>query len=438
MWLKNATKRLYIQVKMLLFFHLFCAQETFYNMQQFSQVWLDINIATMDPALGDDEYGSIHNGAIALQDGKIAWLGKREDLPEFDHLATPIYQGQGGWVTPGLIDCHTHLVFGGSRAQEFEQRLKGVSYEQIARDGGGIVSTVRETRKADEQSLFVSAKDRLNALMKEGVTTVEVKSGYGLDVDTEVKMLKVARLLGEHHPATIKTTFLGAHALPPEYKGDPDGYIDLVCEQMLPQVKALGLADAVDAFCEGIGFSLEQTRKVFEKAVELDLPVKLHAEQLSNLGGSELVAEYQGLSSDHLEYLDEAGVKALKAAGTVAVLLPGAFYFLRETQLPPMELLNKHQVPIAIATDTNPGSSPLCSILLMLNMACTLFRMTPAEALTGVTRHAATALGLDDRGVLGAGKRADLVLWQVEHPAELAYQFGVNQVKQVVINGKLV
>ncbi|MFT5163198.1 MAG: imidazolonepropionase [Alteromonadaceae bacterium] len=406
-------------------------------MNQWDQVWLDINIATMDNSSGDSTpaYGAITDGAIAVTDGKISWIGPRKALPEFDGLATPVHKGNGAWVTPGLIDCHTHLVFGGDRAQEFEKRLQGVSYEEISRQGGGIVSTVNATRKATEEELFVGAKDRLNALMKEGVTTVEIKSGYGLDTQTEVKMLKVARLLAEHHPVTIKTTFLGAHALPPEFKGDSDGYIDLVCEQMLPVVKAQGLADAVDAFCEGIGFSLEQTRKVFEKAVELGLPVKLHAEQLSNLGGTVLCAEFNGLSSDHLEYVDEAGVIAMKKAGMVAVLLPGAFYFLRETQLPPIDLLNKHQVPIAIATDTNPGSSPLCSILLMLNMACTLFRMPPEQALAGVTRNAAQALGLADRGVLKAGSRADFVLWNITHPAELAYQFGVNKAIGTVIAG---
>lgn len=406
-------------------------------MNQYTQVWLDINIATMD-CDNKQPYGAITDAAIAVQDGKIAWLGPRSELPDFDIHATPVVKGNGAWVTPGLIDCHTHLVFGGSRAEEFEKRLQGVSYEEIAKAGGGIVSTVTETRKADEQTLFVAAKDRLNALLKEGVTTVEIKSGYGLDTETEVKMLQVARLLDEHHPTAVKTTFLGAHALPTEYKGDAEGYIDLVCNEMLPKVAQLGLADAVDAFCEGIGFSLEQTKRVFDKAVELNLPVKLHAEQLSNLGGSELCAQYKGLSSDHLEYLDEAGVKALKAADTVAVLLPGAFYYLRETQLPPMDLLNQHEVPIAIATDTNPGSSPLCSILLMLNMACTLFRMTPEQALAGVTRNGAKALGLNDRGILAAGKKADFVLWDIAHPAELAYQFGVNKSIDVIIDGQQV
>ena len=404
-------------------------------MTQFSQVWLDIHVATMGGKHGD--YGIIEDAAIAVKDDIIVWVGKRSELPEFDVLTTPVHKGDGAWVTPGLIDCHTHLVYGGSRAQEFEQRLQGVSYQQIAENGGGIVSTVRQTRDADEQSLFVAAKNRLNALYREGVTTVEIKSGYGLDVQNEAKMLKVARLLGEHHPVTVKTTFLGAHALPPEYHNDSDGYIDMVCEQMMPQLAKDGLMDAVDVFCEGIGFSVAQTEKVFAKAQALGLPVKLHAEQLSNLGGSQLCAKYRGLSSDHLEYLDEAGVKALKASGTVAVLLPGAFYFLRETQLPPLDLLNQYQVPIAIATDTNPGSSPLCSIRLMLNMACTLFRMTPAQALMAVTKNAALALGLTDRGEISVGKRADMVLWDISHPAELAYQFGTDGVRQRVIAGQI-
>ena len=404
-------------------------------MNHFTKVWLDINIATMSGEVGD--YGIIEDGAIAIRDDVIVWVGNRSDLPEFDVLETPVYKGGGAWVTPGLIDCHTHLVYGGSRAQEFEQRLNGVSYEQIAKNGGGIVSTVKHTREADEQTLFVAAKNRLNTLFNEGVTTVEIKSGYGLDCPTEEKMLKVARLLGNSHCVTVQTTFLGAHALPQEYKNDSDGYIDLVCEQMMPKLAKDSLIDAVDVFCEGIGFSKKQTERVFAKAKELQLPVKVHAEQLSNIGGSELCAKYQGLSSDHLEFLDEAGVIALKESGIVAVLLPGAFYFLRETQLPPIDLLRQYEVPIAIATDTNPGSSPLCSIRLMLNMACTLFRLTPAEALMGVTKHAAMALGLSDRGQISVGKRADLVLWNISHPAELAYQFGVNGVKQIIVAGEI-
>lgn len=402
---------------------------------EFDSVWIDVNLATIN----ETDYGIIENGAIAIKDGKIAWLGKRSDLPPFDVFGTPTYQGKGGWITPGLIDCHTHIVYGGNRAKEFEMRLEGATYQEIAAAGGGIVSTVKATREADEETLYVAAKDRLNALMKEGVTTVEIKSGYGLDIETEMKMLRIARLLGEHHPVDVKTTFLGAHALPPEFKDNSNGYIDLVCGEMIETAVAEGLVDSVDAFCESVGFDLVQTKRVFEAAKKHGLPVKLHAEQMSNLGGSELAASYNALSVDHIEYLDETGVKAIKASGTVAVVLPGAFYFLRETQQPPFELLRKHQVPMAIATDANPGSSPLCSLQLMLNMACTLFRMTPYEALSGVTINAAKALGVQEKvGTLAVGKQADLVLWDIEHPAQLSYQFGVNPCAQVIKNGVVV
>ena len=401
---------------------------------EFDSVWIDVNLATIN----ETDYGIIENAAIAIKDGKIAWLGKRADIPTFDAFSTPTYQGKGGWITPGLIDCHTHIVYGGNRAKEFEMRLEGATYQEIAAAGGGIVSTVKATREADEETLYVAAKDRLNALMKEGVTTVEVKSGYGLDTETEIKMLRIARLLGEHHPVDVKTTFLGAHALPPEFKDNADGYIDLVCGEMLEAVAQENLADAVDAFCESVGFDLAQTKRVFEAAKKHDLPVKLHAEQMSNLGGSEMAAGFNALSVDHIEYLDEAGVKAIKESGTVAVVLPGAFYFLRETKQPPFDLLRKHQVPMAIATDSNPGSSPLCSLQLMLNMACTLFRMTPYEALSGVTINAAKALGIQDKvGTLAVGKQADLVLWNIEHPAQLSYQFGVNPCAQVIKNGEV-
>ncbi len=396
----------------------------------------DANIATMNPAI-DAPYGAIENGAIAVKDGKIVWLGKQAELPKFDALATPTVSVKGQWLTPGLIDCHTHLVFAGSRAEEFEQRLQGVSYEQIAANGGGIASTVRATREADHETLFVAAKERLNALFSEGVTTVEIKSGYGLDCENEIKLLEVARLLGENHPVDVKTTFLGAHALPVEYKGRSDEYIDLVCGEMLEQVVQANLADAVDAFCENVGFSNEQTRRVFEAAKKYNLPVKLHAEQLSNQHGAELVAEFNGLSADHIEHLDEAGIQAMAKAGTAAVLLPGAFYFLRETKYPPIELLQQYQVPIAISTDFNPGTSPLCSLHLMMNMACTIFRMTPEQALAGVTRNAAGALGLDDRGVLKVGARADIAHWQISHPAQLSYQFGVNKLSNLWILGRL-
>lgn len=406
------------------------------NLENIDLLLTDANIATMDPTR-DTPYGIIKNAALAIKNGEIVWLGEQASLPSFDVFATPTLSIKGQWLTPGLIDCHTHLVFAGSRAQEFEQRLQGVSYEQIAAQGGGIASTVKATRAADREQLFVDAKDRLNTLLKEGVTTVEIKSGYGLDTENEIKLLEVARLLGEHHPIDIKTTFLGAHALPKEYKGHADEYIDLVCNEMLEQVVAGGLADAVDVFCEKVGFSYEQTKRVFAAATKHNLPVKCHAEQLSNQHGAELVAEFNGLSADHIEYLDEQGVEAMAKAGTVAVLLPGAFYFLRETKQPPIELLNQYKVPIAIASDFNPGTSPLCSVQLMMNMACTLFRLTPEQALAGVTSNAAKALGLNDRGVLKVGARADIAHWQISHPSQLSYQFGVNKLSNLWILGKL-
>ena len=406
------------------------------NLENIDLLLIDANIATMDPTR-DTPYGIIKNAALAIKNGEIVWLGEQASLPSFDVFATPTLSIKGQWLTPGLIDCHTHLVFAGSRAQEFEQRLQGVSYEQIAAQGGGIASTVKATRAADREQLFVDAKDRLNTLLKEGVTTVEIKSGYGLDTENEIKLLEVARLLGEHHPIDIKTTFLGAHALPKEYKGRADEYIDLVCNEMLEQVVAGGLADAVDVFCENVGFSYEQTKRVFAAAAKHNLPVKCHAEQLSNQHGAALVAEFNGLSADHIEYLDEQGVEAMAKAGTVAVLLPGAFYFLRETKQPPIELLNQYKVPIAIASDFNPGTSPLCSVQLMMNMACTLFRLTPEQALAGVTSNAAKALGLNDRGVLKVGARADIAHWQISHPSQLSYQFGVNKLSNLWILGKL-
>lgn len=404
-------------------------------MQQFDAIWINANIATMTD--NGQPYGTIENGVLAVKDGRIAFVGARSELPQFDALATPLYDVAGQWLLPGFIDCHTHLVYGGNRANEFEMRLNGASYQDIAAAGGGIKATVTATRAASHEQLFVLAKERLNSLLAQGVTTVEIKSGYGLDLATEQKILQVAAELEAHHPVSVQKTFLGAHALPPEFAGDADGYIDAVC-QMLPTLHALKLVDAVDVFCEGIGFSLAQTRKVFEAASMLGLPVKAHAEQLSNLGGSALVAEFSGLSADHIEFLDEAGVAAMAKAGTVAVLLPGAFYFLRETQLPPIALLRQYGVPMAVATDLNPGTSPLCSLPLMLNMACTLFRLTPQEALLGVTRHAATALGLADRGSLVAGKRADFACYAISQPAELCYQFGVSSLKQLIINGKAV
>ncbi|MGI2001634.1 imidazolonepropionase [Shewanella frigidimarina] len=402
------------------------------------QVWIDVNVATMDTNI-QGAYGVIPQAAIAIKDGKIAWVGPRSELPEFDVLATPVYRGKGGWITPGLIDAHTHLVFAGNRANEFEQRLQGASYQDIARAGGGIISTVNACREADEAELFELGRQRLNALAREGVTTVEIKSGYGLNTETELKLLRVARELGEHHHIDVSTTFLGAHAIPPEYKDNEDAYIDLVINDMLPAVIAENLADAVDVFCENIAFNLEQTERVLTAAKQAGLQIKLHAEQLTNMGGSALAAKLGAKSVDHIEFLDEAGVKAISESGTCATLLPGAFYFLRETQLPPIELLRQYKVPMVIGSDFNPGSSPICSTLLMLNMACTLFKLTPEEALQGVTINAAKALGIDNNvGSITVGKQADFCLWDITTPAQLAYAYGVNLCKTVVKNGQVV
>ncbi len=383
----------------------------------------NVHLATM-VATPQDPWGSIRNAALVLQGEHIAWAGPLDALPV--QAWDEEIDGQGSWVTPGLIDCHTHLVYGGNRADEFEQRLEGVAYEEIARRGGGILSTVRATREASEEALFHSAARRLQCFLREGVTGIEIKSGYGLDTESELKMLRVARRLERDFPVTVSTTFLGAHALPPEFP-DNDSYIEHLCHEMLPEVARSGLADAVDIFCEGIGFDTVQTRRYLETARALALPCKIHAEQLSNLGGTALAAEFGARSADHLEYLDADGIAAMSRSGTAAVLLPGAFYFLRERQLPPVEALREAGVPIAIASDCNPGSSPALSLLLMLNMACSLFRLTPAEAVAGVTRHAAQALGWQDRvGVLAEGMQADLALWNVEHPAELCYHIGGN------------
>ncbi|WP_448548200.1 imidazolonepropionase [Thalassotalea fusca] len=385
----------------------------------------NVNMATMTN--GASDYGIITDGALAISEGKIAWVGKTDEISHELLANVDIIDGQGQWLTPGLVDCHTHIVYGGNRANEFEMRLQGASYEEIAKAGGGIVSTVAATRSASEAELLTSALKRANALFAQGVTTLEIKSGYGLDTDNELKMLRVATQIAESLPITVKRTFLGAHALPVEYKDRADDYISLVCDEMLPKVSALNLADAVDVFCEGIGFNLEQTKRVFDAAQQHELPIKVHAEQLSDLGGSALAAQYGALSSDHVEYLGEEGIKAMATAGMVAVLLPGAFYFLRETQVPPIELLRKHGVKMAIATDANPGSSPINSLQLMLNMACTLFRITPVEALAGVTCNGAQALGLaQSKGQLKVGYDADLALWNINQPAELCYQFGVN------------
>jgi imidazolonepropionase len=340
-------------------------------------------------------------------------------------------------VTPGLIDCHTHVVFGGNRANEFEQRLNGASYEDIAKAGGGIMSTVTETRRTKDAPLLAESLTRVDAMIAEGVTTLEIKSGYGLDIETEIKMLRVARVIGRIRPISVVTSFLGAHAIPAEYKGRADAYLDEVCLPALEAAVAARFVDAVDGFCEGIAFSPAQIERVFIKAKSLGLPVKLHAEQLSNLGGAKLAAKYQALSGDHLEYLDDTGIAAMQAAGTVAVILPGAFYTLRETQMPPVEALRKAGVPMAVATDCNPGSSPMTSLLLAMNMACTLFRLTPEEALAGATRIAAQALGFSDRGMIEAGKRADLAVWDVGHPAELSYRIGANPLFQRIQGGAL-
>jgi imidazolonepropionase len=397
------------------------------------QLWTHARIATMAQA-ADAPYGWLEDGALAVEDGRIAWVGASDSVPA-TMRAGSVHDAQGALITPGLIDCHTHLVYAGDRAGEFEARLQGASYEDVARAGGGIVSTVKATRAADEDSLLAQSLRRLRPLLAEGVTTIEIKSGYGLAEDAEAKCLRVARKLGAQERVDVRTTFLGAHAIPPEFAGRADDYITLVCA-MLPRLHAQGLVDAVDAFCETIAFTPAQTRRVFDAARALGLPVKLHAEQLSDSGGAELAAGYGALSGDHLEWLSESGARAMARAGTVAVLLPGAFYFLRETRLPPVDLLRRHGVPIAISTDCNPGSSPCTSLLLMLNMACTLFRLTPEEALAGVTRHAARALGLADRGVLAPGLRADFVLWDARSPAELAYAIGLNPRRATFVEGQ--
>jgi imidazolonepropionase len=393
-------------------------------------LWQHCHVATM----AGGKYSIIEDAAMVTANSLIEWIGPRSQVPSADYAQ--VHDLQGAWVTPGLIDCHTHTVFGGNRSGEFEQRLQGVSYAEIAAQGGGIASTVRATRAASEDELFASAEKRLRSLLRDGVTTVEIKSGYGLDLVNERKMLRVARRLGEALPVSVRATCLAAHALPPEYKDRADDYIEHICSEMLPALAAQGLVDAVDAFCEYLAFSPAQVERVFKVAQQLGLPVKLHAEQLSSLHGSSLAARYHALSADHLEFMTEEDAIAMAASGTVAVLLPGAFYFLRETQLPPMEALRKHGVKIAIASDLNPGTSPALSVRLMLNMACTLFRMTPEEALAGATQHAATALGMGDtHGSLEVGKVADFVAWQIDRPADLAYWLGGELDKRVVRHG---
>ena len=401
----------------------------------FDTLLVNANLATM--RAGGAPYGAIRDGAIGITAGRIEWVGPRDDLsgaPEA--LATDVLDAERAWVTPGLVDCHTHLVYGGNRANEFEMRLNGASYEEIARAGGGIVSTVLTTREASDHELAATAAGRLKSLLSEGVTTVEIKSGYGLDLATELRMLRIARLLGDTAPVTVKTTFLGAHAVPAEFKGRADAYIDFVVNEVLPAVASAGLADAVDCFCENIGFTPEQTMRVFDAAKALGLPVKLHADQRTDTGGAALAAKYGALSADHIEYSNEAGIAAMAAAGTGGVLLPGAYYFLREDHLPDIAAMRRHGLDMALATDSNPGSSPLVSILLALNFGCTIFRLTPEEALAGITRNGAKALGMGaTHGTIEVGKVADLVLWKVDAPAELAYAMGANPCLRVLKSG---
>lgn len=403
---------------------------------RFDTVWLNARLATL--AEGAGGLGIVERGAVAASDGRIAYVGPQEALPSGWDAARRV-DCEGRWITPGLVDCHTHLIFGGDRAHEFELRLKGASYEEIARAGGGIISTVKATRAADEDALVRSALPRLDHLIAEGCTTVEIKSGYGLDLETEARMLRAARRLARERSVSVTTTFLGAHALPPEANGNKDAYIDAVCQEMLPSLAGEGLIDAVDAFCEGIAFSPEQTARVFRAAKALGLNVKLHADQLSNLHGAKLAAEYGALSADHLEYTDEEGAAAMANAGTVAVLLPGAFYMLRESQLPPIDAFRSQGTRVALATDCNPGTSPLTSLLLTMNMGATLFRLTVEECLAGVTREAARALGhLDEIGTLEVGKWCDLAIWNIERPAELIYRIGFNPLQSRIFKGQQV
>lgn len=394
------------------------------------KLWTNCHIATMQ----DGQYSSIESAAIVTLAQHIHWIGAEKDVPVDDYAE--IIDLNGAWVTPGLIDCHTHSVFGGNRSVEFEKRLQGVSYAEIAASGGGIASTVRATREASEEQLLASALKRIRCMLKDGVTTIEIKSGYGLDYSNEHKMLRVIRQVAQTLPMTVKSTCLAAHALPPEYQDQSDAYIEHICTEMLPKLHQEGLVDAVDAFCEHLAFSPAQVERVFKAAQALNLPVKLHAEQLSSLGGSTLAARYHALSADHLEYMTEADAKAMAASGTVAVLLPGAFYFLRETKYPPLDSLQQHGVRIALSSDLNPGTSPALSLRLMLNMGSTLFRLTPEQALAGVTTHAAYALGLQDtHGTLEQGKVADFIAWDIEHPSEIVYWLGGDLSKRIIQHG---
>lgn len=401
------------------------------HMFKWDTLIINANVATM--AEGSHAYGMIEQGAIGLLDGRIEWLGTTKGIKNsIETLAKEVIDAKGCLVTPGLIDCHTHLVFAGNRSDEFEQRLNGVSYEEIAKKGGGILSTVKATRAASFDELYAQSSPRFKALISEGVTTVEIKSGYGLDFDSELKMLQVAKKLGEEHNIQVKTTLLAAHAVPPEFKDNADKYVDVICSEIIPKISELKIADCVDAFCEGIGFSYEQTKRVFDAAVRWGLSVKLHADQLSDLNGAALVAEYAGLSADHVEYTSIKSVKAMAKAGTVAVLLPYAFYILKETKLPPIDAFRKYNVPIAISTDCNPGTAPSSSILTTMNKACVEFSLTPEEVLAGVTRNAAQALGIEDEvGSIEFGKKANLVLWNVKQPADLCYWQGLNRVKRI-------
>ncbi|MEO0380173.1 MAG: imidazolonepropionase [Pseudomonadota bacterium] len=392
--------------------------------------------ATIATLRSNDSFGLIKDGAIALEGAHIAWAGDRTDVPQ-DYASVSTQDLEGRLVTPALIDCHTHVVFGGNRAAEFEQRLNGASYAEVAKAGGGIVSTVHATREADPEALLADALQRVDALIAEGITVIEIKSGYGLDLETELKMLRVARQIGAVRPIAIRTSFLGAHAVPPDFVGRADAYIDTVCIPALRAAHAEGLVDAVDGFCENIAFDTDQITRVFDVAKELGLPVKLHAEQLSHTGGTQLAARYSAFSADHVEHATDADARAMAAAGTVAVVLPGAFYTLRETQCPPINAFRAHGVPMALATDCNPGSSPLTSPLLAMNMGSTLFRMTPLETLLGVTAHAAKALGIENRGRIVPGAQADLCVWDVEHPAELAYRIGFNPLHSRIFRGQV-
>jgi imidazolonepropionase len=403
-------------------------------MPQYDTLWINARLATMAP--GENAYGAIADGALAERDGEIAWVGPRSALGETpERLAARVIDAGGRWITPGLIDPHTHLVFGGERVADFERRVAGESYARAAAGGSGIAYTVAMTRAADEATLFSAALRRLRALIASGATTVEIKSGYGLDVETELRLLRVARALGRETGITVRTTYLGAHVVPPEFAERREAYLDLVCETMLPRIARERLADAVDVFCDTIAFSPRETRRVLDASQRVGLAVKLHADQLADTGAAALAAQYHALSADHLEQTGEAGVAALAAVGTVAVLLPGAYYYLRETAKPPVASLRAHGVPIALATDCNPGTSPILALTTAMNMACVLFGLTPEEAVLGATRHAARALGLADRGELRTGARCDLALWEVDSPAELCYWLGGNPCAGVVVAG---